>query len=376
MKILILSISAGIGHIKAALAIKDYMEVIYDNCAVEIVDALKYIHPFIDKLIIGGYLKTVKNSPILFGKLYNASDNDTNISNLGRLFNDFISSKLKDMIKEFMPDIIVATHPFHLEMLSVLKVKQELDIPVIAVITDFSIHSFWIHNYVDAYVIPDEDLKHELLNKGIDNSIVFPYGIPVNTRFLKQFNKQSILCELGFDEKPTILIMGGGLGIGSIKKIFRLLAFSKIDVQIIVVTGNNSRLRCQIDLIAKNCNKKIRVFSFTDKIPEFMSISDLLITKPGGVTISEALVKELPIAIIAPIPGQEEKNCEYLLNKDIAVRLEKNENHLETILNILNNKDRLLQMKLNSKLMAKPDAVRNISDLIMSFSKNKESIEF
>jgi processive 1,2-diacylglycerol beta-glucosyltransferase len=311
MKVLILSISAGLGHEKAAMAIKDYMENSTVNCTVYVVDVFKYIHPLIDKIIVGGYLQTIKNMPHLYGKLYNASENEELAGNLTRMVNDVLYQKLGELINLTRPDVIIATHPFHVEMICALKKNIEINIPVVAVITDFAPHSLWVYGYVDAYVLPAGDLKDEFILKGVDEKKIYPYGIPVSRQFLEITDKRAVLSELGFDEKPTVLLMGGGLGLGGIKGIFKTLMQSSLDIQIIAVTGNNTKLKRQIEYLSREGCHKVRIYGFTDKIPDFMAISDILITKPGGLSVSEALIKGLPIVIISPIPGQEERNANY-----------------------------------------------------------------
>jgi processive 1,2-diacylglycerol beta-glucosyltransferase len=209
-------------------------------------------------------------------------------------------------------------------------------------------------------------LKDEFILKGVDEKRIYPYGIPVSRQFLESTDRKTIFSGLGFDEKPTVLLMGGGLGLGSIKVIFKVLMQSRLDIQIIAVTGNNTKLKRQIEYLSREGCHKVKVCGFTDKIPDFMAVSDILITKPGGLTISEALIKELPMIIISPIPGQEERNANYLLNKGVAVSLDKTDDTVNTISELLDNNDLREQMKINSRKIAKPDAVVDIANLVMS----------
>ena len=369
MKILILSISAGSGHEIVAQSLKHFMESRIKNCSVEIIDALKYINPIIDRLIIGGYLKTIRNTPHIYGRLYNASNNDEYIGAVCNKFNDMLIKKVESLIDDTKPDVIVCTHPFHLKMLEPVKKKGLFEIPVIAIITDFSIHSFWIADFVDAYVIPQEDLKIELTSNGINDDRIYPYGIPVNMDFYKKIDRQSHLNELNLEDKTTFLLMGGGLGLGSIKCLFKMLIKSKLDIQIIAATGKNSRLKKQLEYTSLNCAKKVKILGFTDKIYEYMSVSDLLITKPGGITISEAMAKEIPIAIISPIPGQEEENCNYLVKNGMAIILKEKENNIQEVYSLVNDKFWVENIKNNIKQKSKPDAIYNISNLIAGYAQ-------
>lgn len=369
MKILILSISAGNGHEKAAQAIKDYMEGSIQNVSVNIVDALKYISPIIDKIVIEGYLYAVRNNPSIYSRMYTASDSEDTLSYVNRIVYDMLSQRIKALVDEYRPDVIISTHPFHLEMISSLKKKYDFNIPVIALITDFSIHNLWVRDFVDAYIIPHEDIRSELVLKGIHMDRIYPYGIPVGTQFLKEMDKKPILDELGLLSKPTILIIGGSLGLGSIKDVFSSLIDFHEDIQIIAMTGHNTSLKKSIEGMVKCSSKKIKVFQYTEKMPEIMHISSMIITKPGGLIISEAMAMGLPIGVTSPVPGQEEKNCSYVINSGIGVKIEKDEDMAEKILSLVNNHFWVDQVKSRMYERSKPQAVNDIANLLMSYEK-------
>lgn len=377
MDVLFLSVSIGAGHLKAAEAIKEGIEQQYPNARTLIIDTLKYINPVVDKLIVGGYINTLKSTPQIYGKLYDMSESGENIYDFSKTVNRLLSYRLMSLISDFSPSIIVCTHPFPLQMVSSLKRKGKVNVPTVAVLTDFVSHSFWIHDYVDAYVVAHEYMKYEMVKKGIPENIIHPLGIPVSGKFLQNKDKDLILNELGLESKTTILIMGGSLGFGEIRETFLSLLSCKNDLQIIAITGKNIKLKRQLEKHSANSEKRVKVLSYTNRVSDFMDISDFIITKPGGMTVSEALVKELPIFIISPIPGQEERNAHFLTNNGVAARLQDSDD-IDSILNqIINNPLRIRHMKEMARYLARPDSKDEIVDLLGKLDENSQKhVEF
>ena len=223
MKVLILSVSAGGGHGHAAEAIKDYINLKDSTSEVRIIDTLKYINPIIDKVVIGSYLKTLKVTPSLYGKLYTHSEGDYTIaSTISSKFIEIMTHKLLPLMEEFNPDILICTHSFSTEMVSVMKTRYKMSIPAISIITDYYSHSSWLHPNIDAYVVSNCDMIEDMVCKGIPRSIIYNLGIPVNPNFTDQYERINTLKELNLSEdKSTILVMGGSLGMGKITDIYR-----------------------------------------------------------------------------------------------------------------------------------------------------------
>ncbi|MDF2522477.1 MAG: Monogalactosyldiacylglycerol synthase [Clostridiales bacterium] len=364
MDVLLLSVSTGDGHLKAAEAIRENIEMNFPKSRTLIVDTFKYVHPFIDKLIVGSYINILKKTPQVYGKLYDFSENDDNIIDLSMAVNKLFSYRLEKLINDFKPSIIVCTHPFPLQMLSNLKRKNKINVPVVAIVTDFFAHPLWLQYNIEAYVVAHEKMKYEMSLLGMDENIIHALGIPVTKNFLHKKNKYALLKKLGFDQKLTLLIMGGSMGFGEIKDIFLQMLDCNKDIQIIVVTGRNTRLKEELDLHAANSSKKVRIFSYTDMIADLMDISDFIITKPGGMTISEALVKKLPLLLSSPIPGQEERNAQFLINNGAAIRMQKGDNVENFLRQINDNPSRFIHMKETAKSLSRPKAAQNTVDLI------------
>lgn len=364
MKILVLYVSVGTGHMKAAEALRESIEKQFSGWSVDVLDTLKYINPIIDKLVVNSYLGTLKRSPKLYSKLYTASGTGTGIYDMSKALNKLLSYKLNSIISDNNPSAIVCTHPFPMQMLSSLKEKNKVNIPTVAILTDYVVHSLWLDSGMDAFIVANEIMKSEMINRGIPSNIIFPYGIPVSPKFLTQVNKKCLLSELGLDDKFTVLFMGGGMGFGNIENTMTSLLNCDIDIQIIAVTGTNKKLKSHLEKHTENSRKKVLVLSYTDRINELMDISDLLITKPGGMTVSEALVKGLPIFIISPIPGQEEGNASFLIRSGVASKIENSKHLVEILSQVANNPEALNTMRESSKYLGKPHSAADIAALL------------
>ncbi len=370
MKVLVLYVSIGAGHMKAAHALKESIEKKFNDWTVDVLDTLKYINPIIDKVVVSSYLSSLKKSPRLYKMLYTASGTGTGIYDISKVLNSLLAHRLKGIINDYEPSVIVCTHPFPMQMISSLKEKNCISIPSVAILTDYVVHSLWLDNGMDAFIVANEIMKVEMINRGIPSNIIFPYGIPVSPKFLTKVDKTTLLSELGLNNKFTVLVMGGGMGFGNIDKTITSLLDCEIDLQIIAVTGTNKKLKSQLEESANKFSKKLLILSYTDRINEFMDISDLLITKPGGMTVSEALVKGLPIFIISPIPGQEEGNASFLIGNGAANIIDNSSQLVQVLSEITNNPSTLSTMSQNSKFLGKPNSADDIAELLDKLVSN------
>jgi processive 1,2-diacylglycerol beta-glucosyltransferase len=373
MKVLILSVSAGGGHTHAAEAIEQYILLNDPKSEVKTIDTIKYINPILDKVVIGSYLKSLKFNPSLFGKLYNYAESGESLASVSNKINEMMIYKLIPLIDEFEPDIIVSTHAFSAEMASILKLKGKLTAPILVILTDYAPHNFWLHKGIDAYVVSNSDMIEDIESRGVSRHLVHDLGIPVSPNFLKKYNKEKTLKSLNLDiNKPTFLVMGGSLGMGKIYELYSELQELEHDIQVIAITGKNKKLFYQLMDEQPKAKKETRIIGYTEEVNKYMQASDLLITKPGGLTITEALICNIPLAIFSAIPGQEEKNAEFLLKHDLAIDIGEVK-HSTSVLNpLLHNKSKLTEMKLNCKKFAKPESGNNIYNLLLKLiSQNK-----
>lgn len=364
MRALILSVSTGGGHGKAAEAIRESILLNEPDSEVTIIDTIKYISPFLDKLVVGTYLRSIRHYPSFFKYLYKHSDEDGRFIKSSTIGNDYITKQLYPTIMEFDPDIIVATHAFTAQVLSILRKKFGWQKPSLVVMTDYASHAFWVHRNVDAYVVSNEDTVRELVLRGRNPEMIFPYGIPVSQDFLRRRPKEDICRELNLSpHKKTLTIVGGSLGIGNIEEIIEEVMTISSDYQALVLTGSNSKLYDKVTELSKDCERCILPLHYYDKMNDILSITDLLITKPGGLTITESFITGTPMAIYTAIPGHEVQNADYLFRHRLAVDLGTGENCGSIIESVLRNEVELENLKTRSRANGKPNAAQNIYNL-------------
>ena len=373
MNILILSASTGGGHMRASKAIENYMIQQGENINVEIVDSLLYISPILNKTITSGYLYLATKTPKLYGKLYDLTNKEHKLANFVARLNNIFANKLMPLIEDFKPDVIITTHPFPTEMVSRLKVKGEINIPLICIMTDYAPHKAWISKDIDAYIVSNDDMVGKMVNEGVNLKNIYSYGIPIDEVFFKEEEKQLVIEELGFDKNlPTILMMAGSFGVNNVFDVYENIIDIDLDFQIILVTGKNQKLYNNFEKIVEDSPKKTKLIYFTDEINKYMQASDIIITKPGGLTVTEALACNIPMAVFDAIPGQEEENAEFLLKHNMAVRIKDGQSCRQSIIELLNDEDKLEGMKAAYKSFDKNDSSKNIFLLINELIENNK----
>lgn len=372
-KILIFYASFGGGHLSAAKSIEKYLQKSYNNITVELIDCMKYVNKTIEKISTSAYKEMAKKAPWAWGKIYEGSQKGP-LAHISSKANSFMAIKLLKLLREKNPDIVISTHPFGSQMCSYLKRKGKVNFKIATIMTDFKSHDQWLvgADYTDFFFVSNTDMQKELMQKNIEENKIIVTGIPVREEFLIQHNKEQILADLDFTTaKKTILFFGGGefgLGKDMTLNVFECLLSKCPEAQIIAISGKNEVMKNKFESLVEQYlrNQDVRIFEFTDKVAEYMSIANLVVTKPGGLTSSESLVSHLPMVLINPIPGQEEENAEFLESKKVAKWIKKDDD-INFILNILVNDETILNnMRENTYLIAKPNATENICKIIMN----------
>ena len=375
-KILIFYASYGGGHLSAAKSIKQYIDEYYDDVETEMIDCVKYINKALDKVTTAAYREMAKKAPWAWEKVYYKSQ-DGFLGKVSTTSNKIMAVKMAKLFREFKPDIVISTHPFGSQMTSYLKQKGKTNCKLATIMTDFKYHDQWLigNRFVDFYFVSNSKMKEELINNNIEEKKVFVTGIPISNRFLQSYNKDEICSLFDIDaNKKTILFFGGGeYGLGKDRTVSILDSLADFsNIQVIAIAGKNEKMKQEFEKIVINKHKEssIKVLPFTDKVPELMAISDLVITKPGGLTVSESLASHLPLVVINPIPGQEEENAEFLENAACAVWLKKNDDPKKILSNILSDDKILSNMKEQSIKLAKQTSTEDICKIIFANSMN------
>lgn len=371
-KVMIFYASYGGGHLSAARSIKENIETNYKDVEVMLVDCMYYVNKFFDKVTTTAYSEMAKKIPQTWGKVYWHAQSGP-IAQISTTSNKLLSKKLNTLLKNFNPELIISTHPFASTMCAYLKKQGKLNAKIATVLTDYAPHDQWIvfNEYVDYYFVSHEGMKMQLHEKGIPKEKIYATGIPLSNKFLLNFDRAEILNQFGLKEnKKTILFFGGGeFGLGKSKtlKVLSSLLNDFDNIQIVAISGKNIKMKHKFEELANNSNmpENIKIMEYTNSVPELMSVSDLVVTKPGGLTTSESLASGIPIIVINPIPGQEFQNAEFLEEKGVGIWIKSSTTIDETLHSLLNNPDKFKQMKINAKLLAKKYSTRDICKILL-----------
>ncbi|QXM05471.1 MGDG synthase family glycosyltransferase [Crassaminicella indica] len=371
MNILFFTVSAGEGHNQVAKTVAAHIKNHWHHHNIRIIDTFNYMHHHLHKIIIETYMKSIKYMPALYRFIYNRSEyTDSSISDVSEFLNQILlSRKLSKLLADFEPHVIVCTHPFPAEALSVMKRKGKINIPLVTILTDYTIHPSWINKEVDYYIFPSETFAYQFQYWQIPEEKAKFFGIPVDEKFNLHPDRNKLCSELKIKNTFTALIMGGGLGLGNITDTLNYLFTYNMDLQLLVVTGKNEDLYKYLKKIDR---PNLKVFGYVNNIDELMSVSDLIITKPGGITVTESLNKELPIIVTSKLPGQEERNTEFILNNGIGM-IANSPNSLISCINLLKEDlEKYNIFKQNMARLKKPNASKDIAEFLLDLGTQEK----
>jgi processive 1,2-diacylglycerol beta-glucosyltransferase len=359
VRVLVISAGCGAGHNRAAEAIDAWAKEAFPNWRTEWFDALKYTSRAFQKLYGESYIWIVNHSPTTWGILYGLMGKKVDrpaLDKAVRLFDKLAYKKLMAHVREFEPDAVIATH-FLPTNVVLAHLGREAP-PVHVVVTDFDVHSLWVNRGADGYFVASDEVRHLLARYGYPADRIRVTGIPVLPAFSKEMGREAAARKLGLDPgAPTVLFMSGGFGMGPMaESVERLLALE--DLQLVVIAGRNEKLRSTLAGLAKGT--KTQVHGFVTNVHEFMEASDVVISKSGGLTTSECLARGVPMVVFSPIPGQEERNCDFLLERGAAVKASSLEALDFKVRELLDDPARLARMKAAARAAARPLAGRDI----------------
>ncbi len=372
---------------RTSSAMKKHIETNRPNDVVRVVDTLEEIGHLYNKTISEGYEMMAKTAPNFYGVVYNGTNKDRKVTTLATKLQKLLARRLLPLMIEFRPDVIICVHAFCVELASALKIKYKMNIPIISLITDFAPHILYVQEGVDKYVVSNDEMVTALEKFGVNKNNVQISGIPIDPVFYNKQSKKELIKKMGLNPQlRTVLLMAGSFGVRDIFKIYRDIAETDTDFQLIVVTGRNQRLFDEFDAmldksyeendeslksgkydeysddsfkeddtitenrelnkfyVGRHGIKPTKLLYFVDNINEYMYVADLIVTKPGGLTVSEAIASTLPMAIFKAYPGQEEDNAVYLERNNMAVRLPK-KNSGKIVQDLLLNPKKLNEMK-------------------------------
>ncbi len=372
-KILLLSASAGAGHVRAAEAIEKAFNEVDDGQRREVqhVDVLNYTNKLFRHLYSKAYIDLVNRMPEVPGWVYDKLDKPWK-NERRRLALDKLNTRpFVKLLREYQPDLIVCTHFLPAEIVSWLKAKERLASRQVIIVTDFDVHAMWLVHHYERYFVAIDEARAYLEAVSIPAEKITVSGIPIDPIFAVKKNKQEMRAKHGLDpDRTTILLSAGGFGVGSVDALISALLPMQHRSQIVAICGRNEELKKRLTRLAARAKPDatilLKPFGYTKEMDELMTASDLVLGKPGGLTTSEALAKGLVFAIVNPIPGQEERNSDHLLEGGVAIRC----NNLPTISykldRLLADPARFKSMQSNALKMGHPNAAKEIVEQLLS----------
>lgn len=372
-KILIFYGSYGGGHLSAAKSIKEYIEKNYTDTDVVMLDCIEYVNKIINKLTTKAYADMAKNAHWIWKQLYYNSEKNGALARIGNTVNRLMAIKLNKLFKNGAPDLIISTHPFSSQMCAILKSKGKINSQIATILTDYAPHRQWLEKpeYVNYFFVAHDGMVEDLVKRGIDRNKIYSTGIPLSNRFLAHYDKDGILKEFGLAKnKATVLFFAGGeygFGKDTTFNILKTIIEEFDNLQVVAIAGKNVKMQAKFETLVKETDSEdtVKVLSYTNKVPELMSISDIVISKPGGLTTTESLASGLPIIVINPIPGQEEENAEFLEQNGVGIWLKKNDNIKEKLREILSSTEKIKEMKINARLLSKKNSTADICKILL-----------
>ena len=365
----ILSVSAGAGHVRAAQALEAAAEADPDDVEAVHLDVMELVPKLFKKLYVDAYLHISDRHPTLWGYLYGHTDRnreDPTLASLRRAFQRLNTRKLSRRLREIDPDAVICTHFLPAELLSRRIRKGKFNRPVWVQVTDFDIHRFWIHKHMIGYFAGNEEVAWRMADRGIPADSVHVTGIPVMPAFSAKLSREKCARELGArPDRLTILMMSGGQGLGSVRELAERLLTIEGDFQLFVLAGRNEKLLAGLQALATQHAGRLFPMGFTNTVERVMAASDLAVTKPGGLTSSECLAMGLPMIIVSPIPGQEERNADYLLEGGAALKAYDAAGLELRVRKLIQAPERLASLRESSRRMGRPHAARDVLRIVL-----------
>jgi processive 1,2-diacylglycerol beta-glucosyltransferase len=365
-RILVLSASVGAGHLRAAQAVELALRELDPSAHVENHDVMKFTNGVSRRMYATSYLDLVNKVPHVLGYFYDLMDRPPSPQHksdrLRRLVEKLNLRKFLKFLRAEPWDVVVNTHFLPAEMIAHLKRKGEFTSPQFTVTTDFETHRLWVNQPCEKYFTATEEGAAYLVHWGIPPETIEVTGIPIHPAFSRLPSRDECLTKHGLlGDRPMLLQLGGGFGVGPVEKIFRTLLAIDVPLEIVVVAGRNEALREQLPKIEVPSQHRAHVIGFTDVIHELMAVADLVVSKPGGLTTSETLASGAAMVVVNPIPGQESRNSDFLLEHGAAIKVNNTATLGHKLTELLRQPERLAKLKESARRLGKPSAAFEVA---------------
>ncbi|HEU6443790.1 MAG TPA: glycosyltransferase [Gaiellaceae bacterium] len=367
MRLLIVSTSAGTGHTMAATALEEAAASLLPTAEVASVDVLDFTSPVYRRAYSRSYLRVVDRMPSLWGYLYDTFDDRRAQQDQAKLLRamDWVeSAAFRRFVSDWAPDATLATHFLGPQILEPSRRRQHGRSFLGIVITDFHAHSYWMQSTADRYFVGDDELRFSLERRGVPAGRIAVTGIPIRLAFAARRSKAAMRAALGLEpDALVVLVMGGGLGFGEIETAVEV-ALGVEGTQVVALAGRNSALEKRLARVAADLGGRLRVAGFVPNVYEFMAAADVAVTKPGGVSASEAIALGLPLILTDPIPGQEERNCDYLQEAGVALEAHGADSLAYKLTLVLSDETTRRRMRRAALRARRPRAAQEIVSLV------------
>ena len=367
MRVLIATVTAGGGHLAAAAALEESWKNLRPQDVVQTVDVLEFASKLYRNIYTETYVKIIAHAPELYALVFKKTDNHEQVRKMSSFRRTFARRTNKGFIRHlklFKPDVVLCTHYLPLEILCHPEDRDGCEPFTVCIVTDFEAHAFWLEPPADFYCVAANETKESLIARGASRENVAVTGIPISAKCAAPIDPLNVRKHYGLrDDLPTLLVLSGGFGMGPVAEILDQLDKTEADFQTLVVAGRNEELRAE--LAVKDYSHPTRVLGFVKNMHELMTVADLILTKPGGLTTSEALALGKPILILNPIPGQEAANSDFLLERGAAAKVNRSDDIPFRLQQLLGSK-KLAEMARSAKSLGRPNAAKNVCQAVLA----------
>ena len=375
-RVCILTLGVGSGHLRASEAVQRALYDSNDPIEVKVVDALDSASRWFHWLYVDPYWWMLRNAPWLWRKVFERRQRMRHRSTAP----DWVFRRgcrdILRQLKRYAPQLVIVTEIGAAEIAALGRREGWFNAPILAVQTDFQTEPPWVQSEIDVYCVASEDSRAQLIGWGVLPNRVLLCGIPVDPAFALAFDKNDLMQALGLDtRRPVVLVMGGGMGPAPLDRVVSSLELCDAPMQVLAVAGHDRHLRHRLESLRGRLAMDLHLFGWTENIPELMAASDLLITKPGGLTTAEALAAGLPMILTHPIPGPEDRHVRYLAHKGVALHAKTLNDIPRLTSRLLSSSDELHEIRRRAREWSRPDAAHAIAQVAMALLEKATYID-
>jgi processive 1,2-diacylglycerol beta-glucosyltransferase len=375
-RVLVLSASVGGGHVRAAQAVEVALRQTVPDALVRNVDVMELTNAAFRRLYAKAYTDLVSNAPHVFGYLYDWLDQPTATGGRSRadrlrLVVEKLNLRCFIRFLESEPwDLVINTHFLPAEIIAALRRQERLRVPQVTVTTDYETHRLWVNQPCEHYFTATEEGAVYLRHMGVPARDTTVTGIPVHPAFAEPKDRAALLKKHGLKgDRPVVLHIAGRFGVGPMEKLFRAVLEVSVPLEVVTVTGRNDKARVRLQSVPVPSRHRVRVFGYTTEIDELMGVADLVLSKPGGLTTAETLASGAVMVIVNPIPGQESRNSDYLLENGAAIKVNQSGTLAYKVTQLLQDPERLAQLKANARRLGRPRAAFDVVERSLKLAR-------